>query len=354
MCDEADNCPSVPNSGQQDSDRDGRGDLCDRCPFDSRDDTDGDGVCGDVDNCPDLYNPRQEDPDSDGVGTACDNCNSNAKPAQGDSDADSVGDACDNCPAAPNPSQADGDRDGAGDPCDRCPLDSPDDPDGDGLCSSADPCPADPLNDADGDGLCADRDNCPSVPNADQADSDSTLGDVRQWATSATASSEYSPTDYSAMQATGAPDTPGCGDYPTAWSPLGGEPDPEWLELRYEKAVRATGVVVYETLEGGFVFEVDAIDPDGLHHVVWTGEDPTPCGGQFAPTWAETAFDVVGVRILTAAPFWEEVDAVELIGRGTVGSPDGVGDACDNCPATPNPGQEDRDADGIGDACDSP
>jgi len=32
---------------------------------------------------------------------------------------------------------------------------------------------------------------------------------------------------------------------------------------------------------------------------------------------------------------------------------DGVGDACDNCPATPNPGQEDTDSDGVGDACDN-
>ena len=31
---------------------------------------------------------------------------------------------------------------------------------------------------------------------------------------------------------------------------------------------------------------------------------------------------------------------------------DAVGDACDNCPSTPNVAQTDTDADGAGDACD--
>jgi hypothetical protein len=32
---------------------------------------------------------------------------------------------------------------------------------------------------------------------------------------------------------------------------------------------------------------------------------------------------------------------------------DGIGDACDNCPAAYNPSQSDRDHDGVGDACDN-
>jgi hypothetical protein len=32
---------------------------------------------------------------------------------------------------------------------------------------------------------------------------------------------------------------------------------------------------------------------------------------------------------------------------------DGIGNACDNCPATPNPDQVDADSDGLGNACDN-
>jgi len=37
----------------------------------------------------------------------------------------------------------------------------------------------------------------------------------------------------------------------------------------------------------------------------------------------------------------------------TNGEPDGIGDACDNCPDDANPNQEDADMDGVGDACDN-
>ncbi|MBZ0277204.1 MAG: hypothetical protein K8I60_13735, partial [Anaerolineae bacterium] len=43
-------------------------------------------------------------------------------------------------------------------------------------------------------------------------------GLIRQWASSATATSEYSSPNWSAAQATGAPDTNGCSDLSTAWA----------------------------------------------------------------------------------------------------------------------------------------
>jgi hypothetical protein len=69
-----------------------------------------------ADNCPTVDNPDQLDSDNDGLGNACDNCPALVTLDQQDSDGDGVGDACDNC-ALPNHSQLDADLNGVGDVC---------------------------------------------------------------------------------------------------------------------------------------------------------------------------------------------------------------------------------------------
>lgn len=61
-----DNCPMVANSGQEDVDNSGIGDLCE-----ANLDIDDDGVVNGQDNCPTVPNPDQLDSNQDGIGDQC-------------------------------------------------------------------------------------------------------------------------------------------------------------------------------------------------------------------------------------------------------------------------------------------
>jgi hypothetical protein len=144
-------------------------------------------------------------------------------------------------------------------------------------------------------------------------------GLLRQWATDATASSEYGSDSWSARQATGAPDTMECDDVQTAWASENSN-GVDWLELSYATAVVPTEINIRETYTPGFINRVEVKDQMGLYHTVWEG---TPGAVEECPLVLSIPVSGVNVPISVVrinldqsnGGWWNEIDAVELVGH---------------------------------------
>ncbi len=138
-----------------------------------------------------------------------------------------------------------------------------------------------------------------------------------QWAVSAEASSSFGFPDWGANRATGAPDVPDCSDDSRAWASARGS-GVEWLQLTYARPVHATEVRVYQTLGRGAISRIVLITEGGEQDVVWEGTDALePCPGYLSASFPRTDYRVIAVRVdldQSRTGFWNEIDAVELIG----------------------------------------
>jgi len=144
-------------------------------------------------------------------------------------------------------------------------------------------------------------------------------GLLRQWAIGAIASSEYGSDDYSARQATGAPDTMECDDLQTAWASETSD-GVDWLEVSFATAVVPTEINIRETYSPGFINRVEVKDQMGLYHTVWEG---TPGAVEECPR--VLSVPVSGVNVLinvvrinldqSNGGWWNEIDAVDLVGH---------------------------------------
>ncbi|MBU0512288.1 MAG: hypothetical protein KJ638_11400 [Chloroflexi bacterium] len=147
---------------------------------------------------------------------------------------------------------------------------------------------------------------------------------IRQWASSAEASSEYDNPEWSAQQATGAPDTLECGDTPTAWASYE-QFTVEWLEVRYETPVAPTEINIYESHTPTQVVRVEILDTQGIYHEVYTAQPKiaSECPYILSVPISEADYQAIGVKItIDQSQFglpWDEIDAVELVGYGTAG-----------------------------------
>jgi uncharacterized protein YjdB len=140
-----------------------------------------------------------------------------------------------------------------------------------------------------------------------------------QWATGATASTQYSASEWSAFQATGTPNAEACNDDPRAWANSAAD-GVDWLELTYARPVRPTEIRIYEVWGVGSIAKVELKDLSGEYHTVYTAlqTDPEPnCPLTLTIAVSGVTAMVSTVRVSVdqrARLDWGEIDAVRLAG----------------------------------------
>ena len=143
--------------------------------------------------------------------------------------------------------------------------------------------------------------------------------EVRQFAASATASSERDRLAQGAVQAAGPPDTPECGDFRTAWASLNPN-EAASLTLLFPELVTPTSLQVYETYNPGFITRIETIDLYGGLHTVYEAvpRPRTQCPFVLVVPIADADYQTSRVTIYlnqsTSTGGWNQIDAVELIG----------------------------------------
>jgi hypothetical protein len=148
----------------------------------------------------------------------------------------------------------------------------------------------------------------------------SEVSEIHLWASSAVASSEYGSSNWSASEATGAPDTSNCGDNSTAWA-ASSSSTVEWIELTYAVPVEPSQVNVHLTYNPIYITKMELIDTNGTSHQIYEFEARSypECPYIFSVDVTEDGFEAATLRITidqATSPSWVEIDAVELVGMG--------------------------------------
>lgn len=143
---------------------------------------------------------------------------------------------------------------------------------------------------------------------------------IYQWASDAGASSEYADPEWSAQQATGPPDAPGCGDYQYAWASAASD-SIATLTVTYSIPVYPTEVQVVESFHPDQVVKVEVLTPEGDSYTVYENDPQQvdrPCPYTLSVQVGDVPEKVDRVRITVDQSVlglgWNEIDAVQLIG----------------------------------------
>ena len=140
---------------------------------------------------------------------------------------------------------------------------------------------------------------------------------VRQWASSAQASSAFGSTSWTAEKALGEPNVATCSDNGEAWASASSS-GVDWLEVYYTTPIVPTEINIYESYNPGQVVAVELIGADGSEETVYTSDPQKIEDCPAVLTIAvETELEIVGVRVhvdQSVLKTWNEIDAVEVVG----------------------------------------
>lgn len=143
-------------------------------------------------------------------------------------------------------------------------------------------------------------------------------GEISQYASGATASSQYS-SSWAPSKAIGAPDTASCGDLTTAWASQNSS-GVDWLDVTFTQAVIPSHIVIYQNYNPTAVVRVEVVDTAGISHIVYEGarrrENKCPYMMDIIVEGIDVTIKEVRIHIDQSGYWgWNEIDAVQLIGR---------------------------------------
>lgn len=122
---------------------------------------------------------------------------------------------------------------------------------------------------------------------------------------------------WSPAQATGEPNTPGAGDSQLAWATMAADAGIEWLEVDFPEAAPILAVRIHQNDNPGAIVKIEARG-DGDPVVIWEGDSPKKPAPFTMEAKAATKVSAKTVRIILdtrRVSGWNEIDAVELLGR---------------------------------------
>lgn len=146
-------------------------------------------------------------------------------------------------------------------------------------------------------------------------------GKISQWGISAEASTEFANPEWSASQAVGSPDSPGCGDYQFAWASAASD-SIDTLEITFPRFVYPQEINIQESFNPDQVVKVEVFNADTGAYYTVLQKNPVqidrPCPYELNVVVENIDFKTNQVRITIDQSQlglgWNEIDAVQLVG----------------------------------------